>query len=55
MSYKETANDLYEAGVQDDEFLLMAKSNEKCKVVISSISQTKSTRKMDAKGVYASI
>ena len=29
MSYKETANDLYEAGVQDDEFLLMAKSNEK--------------------------
>ena len=28
MSYKETTNNLYDAGVQDDEFLLMAKSNE---------------------------
>ena len=34
MSYKETANDLYNAGVQDDKFLLMAKSNEKCKVAV---------------------
>ena len=36
MSYKETANDLYEAGVQDDEFLLMVKSNEKCKVAVKT-------------------
>ena len=36
MSYKEKANDLYEAGVQDDEFLLMAKSNEKCKVAVKT-------------------
>ena len=36
MSYRETANDLYEAGVQDDKFLLMAKSNEKCKVAVKT-------------------
>ena len=36
MSYKETANDLYESGVQDDKFLLMAKSNEKCKVAVKT-------------------
>ena len=34
MSYKETANDLYNAGVQDDKFLLMAKSNEKYRVAL---------------------
>ena len=36
MSYKETANDLYNAGVQDDKFLLMAKSNEKCRVAVKT-------------------
>ena len=36
MSYKETANDIYEAGVKDDKFLLMAKSNEKCMVAIKT-------------------
>ena len=34
MSYRETANDIYNAGVQDDKFVLMAKSNEKCKVAV---------------------
>ena len=34
MSYKETANDIFEAGVQDDKFLLMTKSNEKCQVAV---------------------
>ena len=34
MSYKETANDLYNAGVRDDHFVLMANSNKKCKVAI---------------------
>ena len=32
MNYKETANDLYEAGVQDDQFVTMANSNKKCQV-----------------------
>jgi hypothetical protein len=36
MSYKETANDLYEAGVQDDKFLMMALSNKKCKVAVKT-------------------
>ena len=30
MSFKETANDIYEARVKDDKFILMTKSNEKC-------------------------
>ena len=38
MIYKETANDIYEAGVKDDKFLLMAKSNEKCMVAIKTKS-----------------
>ena len=36
MSYKETANDIYNAGVKDDKFLLMAKSNEKCMVAVKT-------------------
>ena len=36
MSYKETANDIYEAGVQDDKFLLMANSNQKCQVAVKT-------------------
>ena len=36
MSYRETANDIWLAGVQDDKFLLMAKSNEKCKVAVKT-------------------
>ena len=36
MSYRETANDLYEAGVQDDKLLLIARSNEKCKVAVKT-------------------
>ena len=36
MSYKETANDIYEAGVKDDKFILMAKSNEKCMVAVKT-------------------
>jgi hypothetical protein len=36
MSFKETANDLYTAGVQDDKFLLITKSNEKCKVAVKT-------------------
>ena len=34
MSYKETANDLYNAGVRNDHFVLMAKSNQKCQVAV---------------------
>ena len=34
MSYKETANDLFNAGVRNDHFVLMANSNKKCKVAI---------------------
>ena len=34
MSYKETANDLFNAGVKNDHFVLMAKSNEKCQVAV---------------------
>ena len=36
MSYRETANDIWLAGVQDDKFLLMAKSNEKCQVAVKT-------------------
>ena len=36
MSFKETANDLYTAGVQDDKFLMITKSNEKCKVAVKT-------------------
>ena len=36
MSYKETANDIYEAGVKDDKFVLMALSNEKCMVAVKT-------------------
>ena len=32
--YKETANDLFNAGVKDDHFILMANSNQKCKVAV---------------------
>ena len=34
MSYKETANDLFNAGVRDDHFVLMANSNKKCQVAV---------------------
>ena len=34
MSYKETANDLYNAGVKNDHFVLMANSNKKCQVAV---------------------
>ena len=34
MSYKETANDLFNAGVPDDHFVLMANSNKKCQVAV---------------------
>ena len=36
MSYKETANDLYEAGVQDDKFYMMALANEKFMVAVKT-------------------
>ena len=36
MSYRETANDIWLAGVKDDKFLLMAKSNEKCQVAVKT-------------------
>ena len=36
MSYKETANDLYNAGVQNDHFVLMANSNKKCQVAVKT-------------------
>ena len=34
MSYKETANDLFNAGVKNDHFVLMANSNQKCLVAV---------------------
>ena len=36
MSYKETANDLYNAGVKDDHFVLMANSNQRCQVAVKT-------------------
>ena len=36
MSFKETANYIYEAGVQDDKFIIMTKSNEKCQVAVKT-------------------
>ena len=36
MSYKETANDLFNAGVRNDHFNLMANSNKKCQVAIKT-------------------
>ena len=54
MSYKETANDLYEAGVQDDKFLMMAKSNDRCKVAVKtpwgSISKRVEMRQIEMQG-----
>ena len=43
MNYKETANDLYDAGVINDQFVTLANSNKKCKVAIKlpGGSQTK--------------
>ena len=36
MWYKETANDLYRAGVKDDKFILIANSNEECHVAVKT-------------------
>ena len=36
MSYSETANDIYKAGVQDDQFILIANSNKECQVAIKT-------------------
>jgi hypothetical protein len=43
MNYTETANDLYEAGVRDDQFVTVANSNKKCQVSVKvpGGSQTK--------------
>ena len=35
MNYKETANDLYDAGVTDDQFVTAANSNKKFQVAIN--------------------
>ena len=32
----ETANDLYNAGVNDDQFVLISKSNENCQVAVKT-------------------
>ena len=54
MNYKETANDLWTAGVQDDKFLLMTKSNERCQVAVKtpwgSISQRVEMKEIDMQG-----
>ena len=34
MNFKETANDLYEAGVADDQFVTVVNSNKKCQVSV---------------------
>ena len=36
MSYKETANDLYNAGVNDDKFILLANSNKVAQVAVKT-------------------
>ena len=36
MSYKETGNDLFDAGVKNDHFNLMANSNKKCQVAVKT-------------------
>ena len=54
MNYKETANDLWTAGVQDDKFLLMTKSNERCQVAVKtpwgSISQRVEMKEIEMQG-----
>ena len=34
VDYRETANDLYNTGIRDDKFVLMANSNKKCHVAV---------------------
>ena len=36
MSYFETYNDLWEAGIQNDKFTLLSKLDEKCNVVVKT-------------------
>ena len=36
MWYEETANDIYEAGVTGDSFVVMANSNQNCKVAVKT-------------------
>ena len=36
MWYQETMNDMWDVGVQDDRFALMAKMNEKCSIAIKT-------------------
>ena len=36
MSYRETANDIYNAGIKNDHFVLMANSNKKCLVAVKT-------------------
>ena len=36
MSYKETANDLFNAGVNDDKFILLANSNKVAQVAVKT-------------------
>ena len=33
MWYEETMNDLWDAGIQDDKFAIIAKLNENCKIL----------------------
>ena len=54
IAFKETANDLYTAGVQDDKFLMITKSNEKCKVAVKtpwgSVSQIVEMKQIEMQG-----
>ena len=36
MWYQETMNDMWDVGIQDDKFALMAKMNEKCNIAIKT-------------------
>ena len=54
MNYTETANDMYESGVQDDKFYMMAKANAKCMVAVKtpwgSLSKRVQLNKIEMQG-----
>ena len=53
MWYEETMNDLWDAGVQDDKFAVIAKMNEKCNIAVNTpvgISERFELNKIEMQG-----
>jgi hypothetical protein len=53
MWYQETMNDMWDVGVQDDRFALMAKMNEKCSIAIKTpvgITERFTAREIEMQG-----